>query len=139
MLAHSRGFSLITWALLALAGAVLLMSLGGVLASGTGAGYGWSMMPWSWGAKGAAMPLIRFAMLLFLVAASLGIVALARCSAERPWEHGVMEDDALKIARRRYARGETGAEEFARLHGELDGARRGQAAHRRITLRRQEP
>lgn len=85
------------------------------------------------------MPLIRFGMLHVLVAAILSMVALVHCLVELPWRHGPMEDDALKIAHHRYVRGEIGAEEFARLRGGLDGARKGPPAHRRITLRRQEP
>jgi len=97
---------------------VIGWAIGGATGPAQAAGP-WGMMPMMGGWFGATPPLMWLAMLLFWVAAILGIVALVRWVGRQSSASGDETADAREIARRRYARGELTAEQYQRVRDDL--------------------
>ncbi|MCL4544879.1 MAG: hypothetical protein M1118_09845 [Chloroflexi bacterium] len=125
MLNRERRWGPGSWAVVALASAVIVAVAGWAVAwsfgpaGGAGYGYAGGIMPWGWGWMGAAMPIMLLTMLLFWLAVILGIVALVRWAVDLPSRRTPDRRDALDIARERYAKGEITREAYEHLRDAL--------------------
>jgi putative membrane protein len=85
--------------------------------SAWGCGYGPGMMGWGFG--GFMGPVI---MLLILIAAIIGITYAVRAVSGHPRGTGTVGESPLDIAKRRYAKGEIGRDEFEKIKEDLRSA-----------------
>jgi putative membrane protein len=111
MIQGARGFGPGTWAIVGLAGLVLVLALAWLIGGPAGLAGCCGMMGWG------MMPAMLVGMVLVWVAVIVGLVALVR------WLAGVTQargpDTPLGIAQRRYAAGEITREEYERLRADV--------------------
>lgn len=109
------------WALAALAAAVLLWVVGGLIAGGTSGPPVPGIMPWGGGRfiGWPGMVVMMLGMVFFWLAVILGIALLVGWVIQASRGPSVGGEDPLEIARRRYARGEISRDEYERLRDDL--------------------